>query len=153
MRLNSTQEKPQSISIVFRCDGGVGVVGRLTGSGRGPRLLLHPDVTVHCEGQEPIRVVACGDHRQRDGGSIRSSMQVLGFEPGAEPRIVNLRLALPEIGREAALNLQMTKLQLDDWNTVGKIAPDVISADMETRNSDSLALCLDHHRYLLSLAG
>jgi hypothetical protein len=24
---------------------------------------------------------------------------------------------------------------------------------METRNSDSLALCLDHHRYLLSLAG
>jgi hypothetical protein len=60
---------------------------------------------------------------------------------------------LPEIGREAALNLQMTKLQLDDWNTVGKIAPDVICADIETRNSDSLALCLDHHRYLLSLAG
>jgi hypothetical protein len=24
---------------------------------------------------------------------------------------------------------------------------------MEARNSDSLALCLDHHRYLLSLAG
>jgi hypothetical protein len=37
-------------------------------------------------------------------------MQMFGFEPGAEPGIVNLGLALPEIGREAALNPQMTQM-------------------------------------------
>jgi hypothetical protein len=37
-------------------------------------------------------------------------MEMFGFEPGAEARIVNLGLVLPEIGREAALNPQMIQL-------------------------------------------
>jgi hypothetical protein len=70
------------------------------------------------------------------------------LKPRAQPGIVNLRLALPEIGLQTALNLQMTQLQLDARYVLRKIAPDIIRAYVKSGNSASLALCLDHHTYL-----
>ena len=83
---------------------------KVIGSGSALGPLDWPDGTVHAEGLQPKRVFAFGNHGQRDGSSTRSCMEMFGFEPGAEARIVNLGLVLPEIGREAALNPQMIQL-------------------------------------------
>ena len=40
-------------------------------------------------------------------------MKVLGLKPIAQPRIVNLWLAIPKASRQSALDLQMIQLQLD----------------------------------------
>jgi hypothetical protein len=71
------------------------------------------------------------------------------LKPRAQPGIENLRLTLPEIRLEPALNLQMIQLQLDASNVFGKVAPDIVHAHVQSDNSASLALCLDDHTYPL----
>jgi hypothetical protein len=44
---------------------------------------------------------------------------------------VYLRLALPEIGTQPALYLQMIQLQFDDGNVLGKITPDIVHTDVQ----------------------
>jgi hypothetical protein len=72
-------------------------------------------------------------------------MHVPGFQPGTKPGIENLRRILPEIGLQAALNLEVIQQQLDARNVLGKIAPHIVCAHMKPNNSASLALCFDHH--------
>src|SRR5690348_5724511 len=77
-------------------------------------------------------------------------MKVLRLQPGAEPGIVDFRLALPEVGFETALNAEMTELQFDVLRSFGKVATDVVCADMQSRHAMTFALRLNHHRkYLL----
>lgn len=57
-------------------------------------------------------------------------------------------MALPKVGCEIALNMQMVQVQLDDRNTFRKIAPDVIDSNVQSGNSAALALRCNHHRYL-----
>jgi hypothetical protein len=76
-------------------------------------------------------------------------MHVPGFKPGAQPWVEDLRLALPEIRLQPALNLEMIQLQLDARNVFGEIAADIVHAHMKPCDSASLALCLDDHTYLL----
>jgi hypothetical protein len=80
-------------------------------------------------------------------------VHVPGLKPRAQPGIKNLRLALPEIGLQPALNLEMIQLQLDARNVFWEIAPDIVHAHMQSGDSASLALCLDDHTYLLFNAG
>ena len=56
--------------------------------------------------------------------SLRSPIAVanLEVEPFAKPGIVNLRFSAPELRRQAALNLQMIQLQLNNANSLGKIS-------------------------------
>jgi len=80
-------------------------------------------------------------------------MKVLGFKPGAETRIVDIRLVVPEAGVEPALNLQMIELQLDNRDSLGKIAPNVGYTHMQPREAAPLASRFDHHTYLLFNVG
>jgi hypothetical protein len=73
-----------------------------------------------------------------------------GLKPSAEARIVNLRLIVPETGRQLTLNLQMIQLQLDDSNVFREKAPDIVRTNVQSSNSASLALRLDYHTYLPS---
>ena len=76
---------------------------------------------------KPERVLAGGNHGQGDGVAIQLSVHVLGFKPGAQPRVMDLWLSLPEIGCQATLNLQMIQLQLDLRDMFWEIATDIVS--------------------------
>jgi hypothetical protein len=75
-------------------------------------------------------------------------MHMPGFEPGAQPGVEDLRLASPEIGLQAALNLEMIQLQLDAENVLREIAPGIACTHIQTSDTEPLALCFDHHKYL-----
>jgi hypothetical protein len=80
-------------------------------------------------------------------------MQVPGFKPGAKPGVEDLRLALPKIGIQAALNLEMIQQQLDAQNVFGKIPPDIADTYMQPGDAESFALCFDDHTCLPFYAG
>ncbi len=65
---------------------------------------------------------------------------------------MNLRLSLPEIRLQPALNLQVIELQLYDGNILGKIAPYVSRTNVQSGDTMSLGLSFHHHTYLLSNA-
>jgi hypothetical protein len=62
---------------------------------------------------------------------------------------VNLRLVLPEIRLQIALDLEMIQLQLDDRDALGKVAADIADPHVQTRHDATLAMCFDHHTHLL----
>jgi hypothetical protein len=72
-------------------------------------------------------------------------VEVLGHQPGAQPGIVNLRLAAPKAGLEAAVNLEMIQVQFDHRNVLGKIAARVCDADEQSGDTATLGVCLDYH--------
>jgi hypothetical protein len=124
---------------------------RASGCGYGGHLGAH--LSVQADWLQPEGVLSLWNHRQWDGRSIRFCVHVPGFQPRAEPGIEDLRLALPEIGLQTALNLEMIQLQFDARNVFWEIAPDIVRADMKSGDSTPLALCLDHHTYLPINAG
>jgi hypothetical protein len=70
---------------------------------------------------------------------------LLRFKPCAKAGIKDLRLILPEIGRQIALDLQMIQLQLNKRNTSRKIPLNVAAAHVQSGNSTTLTLCFDYH--------
>jgi hypothetical protein len=122
-------------------------------SGSGSRRLPGSRLRVHGGGLQAEGVVSRRNHRQRNRRPIRPAVEVLGFQPGTEPWIVNLRLVLPEIGRQPTLNLQMIQLQLDDLNALGKISPDIGNANVQSSQATALGMCFDHHTHLLFNVG
>lgn len=80
-------------------------------------------------------------------------MQVLRLEPCAETRIVNLRMALPEIGPQIAHNLEMAQMQFDMGDFWREIALRVVYAHMESGDSWGPALCSDNHNEFLRSGG
>jgi hypothetical protein len=62
---------------------------------------------------------------------------------------VDLRLALPELGRQPTLNLQMIEMQLDFGDAPGKIAADIVHTHVESDYGEAFAFRFDHHNYLL----
>jgi hypothetical protein len=76
-------------------------------------------------------------------------VKVFGFQPGAEPGIVNLRLALPKVRLQPTLNLKVIQVQLNNHNMPGKITPDIGSSHMQPSQATAFALCFDHHMCLL----
>jgi len=121
-------------------------VRRCSGQGAGGHFGAGEVGQAH--GLEAEGVFAFRDHGQRDGDAVRLGVHVFGLEPGAETRIVDLRMAVPEAGVEAALNLQVVQLQLNDGDAFGKIAADIVHADMEASDFVAFALCFDDHRCL-----
>ena len=93
----------------------------------------------------PERIFARWNHRQGNGAPTGARTQVLGFKPCAKPRIEDLRLILPEIGRQITLDLQMIQLQFDKRNASRKIALNVTAAHVQAGNSAAFALCFDYH--------
>jgi hypothetical protein len=71
-------------------------------------------VPVEVDGLKTEGIFTGRDHGQRNGVPITLSVEVLGFEPSAQPGIVDIRLVIPEAGVKPALNLKMIELQLDD---------------------------------------
>jgi len=61
-------------------------------------------LTVGRHGLQAEDVVARGDHVQRNGVTIAAGVHVLGLKPRAQARVKDLRLALPEIRGQAALD-------------------------------------------------
>lgn len=84
---------------------------------------------------------------------VRPAAKVLGFEPGAQARIVDLRMALPEVRGEPALDLQVVQLQLNNRGSLGEIATNVGGTDMQSDDTAALGLCSDDHIYLLFSVG
>lgn len=62
---------------------------------------------------------------------------------------MNLRLSLPELGRQATLNLQMIEVQFDDGDVPGEVAADVVHADVKPDHCQAFALRSDYHAFLL----
>lgn len=73
-------------------------------------------------------------------------VEMFGLEPCAQTWIVDLRLALPEVGCEVALNLQMVQLKFNELNAAWEVALDIVNADIQTCNASTLTLCLDYHK-------
>jgi hypothetical protein len=72
-------------------------------------------------------------------------VQVFGFEPRAKTGIVDFRVAVPKVGRQRALDLQMVKMQFDLGGMPGKMALHVARAHMKPGYAPGLSLRLDNH--------
>ena len=77
--------------------------------------------------------------------AVGRAVEILGFEPGAEPGIVDFGLALPEVGLETALDAEMPELQFDVLRAFREITADVIRSDVQSGNAVTFALCFDNH--------
>jgi hypothetical protein len=91
------------------------------------------------------RIIARGNHRHRNRAICRP-VQVLRLQPGAQPRIVNVRLTLPEIGLQSALNAEMPQLQFNVLRTLREIPAHVVRTNMQSSKTVTLALRFDHHK-------
>jgi hypothetical protein len=76
---------------------------------------------------------------------------VLGFKPRAQSGIEDLRLILPEIRRQIALDLQMIQLQFNEGYTAREITLNVARANVQSCNSTTLALRFDYHKPALKV--
>lgn len=56
------------------------------------------------------RVLARRNHRESDGMTVSTCVHMFGFQPRAQPRIIDFRLPLPEIGSQTALDPEMIEL-------------------------------------------
>jgi len=99
------------------------------------------------------RVLSGGNHGQRDRPAIENGEQVFGFQPGAQAGIVNISVAVPEIGRKRALDLQVIEVQFDLRNVLWKMALDVARADMKTGHAPGLPLCFHYHNHPFEQVG
>jgi hypothetical protein len=80
-----------------------------------------------------------------DGTAVASAMHVTGFQPGAQPRIEDVRMSVPELRRQAASNPQVVQLQVNEWGSFGKIATNVVDSNMQARNAATFTLRSNHH--------
>jgi len=104
------------------------------------------------DGLQTEGVLPRWNHHHGDRAPVRTLVHP-GFQPGTEPGVEDLRVALPEFGVQSALDLEMIQLQLDDRNMLGEIPADVPCANVQTGDSACLALRFDHHTYLLLNVG
>ena len=74
--------------------------------------------------------MSSGYHRERYRRAIRFGMHVFGLKPGAQPGVEDFRLALPKVGIQSALDVEMVELEFDGWNVILKVAPHVGFANM-----------------------
>lgn len=72
-------------------------------------------------------------------------MHMFGFEPRTQARIVDFRLALPEIWRQSALDPEMIQLQFDGGHILRKIPPYIICTDEQSGESLAFTLRFDDH--------
>ena len=98
-------------------------------------------------------VVSGRDHCQGHSGLRWLGSQVLCFQPRAQPGIVDLGLAVPEIGSQSALNIEVIELQLYDRDVFGKIATNVRRAHEESGKTPAFAVCFYNHIHLLIRLG
>jgi len=116
----------------------------------GPRGRFTPGNSFQRDELQAEGVFALGNHRQRDGSSIRSAMHVLRLQPGAQPGVVNLGLAAPEARVQPTLNPQMIQLQFDNRSFFRKIPPDISWSYVESGNAEADGMSFDYHpEYLL----
>jgi hypothetical protein len=54
------------------------------------------------------------DQDHRDGSPIRPGVEILRLQPRTQPRIEDIRLVLPKLRLQIALNLEMIELEFDD---------------------------------------
>ncbi len=94
-------------------------------------------------------VISGGDESQRDG-AIRGSVEILGFEPRAEPGVVDFRLPLPEVGFETALDAEMTELEFNVAIVFWEMAANIRSANMQSGDTVTFALSFYDHRVTCS---
>jgi hypothetical protein len=86
-----------------------------------------------------------GNQRHR---TASLALQLFQFEPVTQPWIVNLRLALPEMRLQSALDSQVVQFQIDAFDVLGKIAADIIDSNIESGDAMSRPLRFNHHTYL-----
>jgi hypothetical protein len=100
--------------------------------------------------------LACGTKNERvfsrrDQSHWNSGIAVvvalLRFQPEAQSWIVNLRVVMPEIWSQPALDAQMIELELNLRDAPGKIAAHVAGANIEARNPMTYELRCDNHRF------
>jgi hypothetical protein len=91
------------------------------------------------------RIFARWNHVQRYRVAVPACVHVLGFKPRAQTGIEYFRLSLPEIGRQPALDPKVIYLQFNGGDVSGKITPDVVCADDQSRESATFTLCFDDH--------
>jgi hypothetical protein len=74
-------------------------------------------------------ILARWNHRQGYRVTVSARMHVLCFKPRTQPRVIDFRLALPEIRGQSALDPEMIQLQLDRGDFLGEISPHIVCAD------------------------
>jgi hypothetical protein len=102
--------------------------------------------------------VASGRNQGQRYGAIGDAVEILGFKPCAEARIIDFRFTLPEIGLETALNAEMAELKFDVVSVSWEIATHICGPNMEARDAVAFALSFDDHkapvlRYSVSVHG
>ena len=96
-------------------------------------------------GLEQEGVFARWNQGKSDGTAVASAVHVTCFQPRAQPRIEDVGMSVPELGRQAASNTQVVQLQINEWGSFGKIAPDVVDSNMQARNAATFTLRSNHH--------
>jgi len=129
--------------------------GRLRGargrSGEGAGGHFGAGEAGEADGLKAEGVFAGRDHGERDGDAFGLGVHVFGLEPGAEAWVADLGMTIPEAGVEAALDLEVVELELNDGDVFGKVAADIVDADMEACDFMAFALRFNDHRCLQSL--
>jgi hypothetical protein len=90
-------------------------------------------------------VLSRRDHCQRDWPAVEPGVQVFGFEPGAKTGIVNVRVAIPKVRSQRALDTQVIEVQLDLGDVPGKMALHIACAHVESGDAPGLSLCFHNH--------
>ena len=93
--------------------------------------------------------MSSGYHRERYRRAIWFGMHVFGLKPGAQPGVEDFRLALPEVGAQSALDVEMIELQFDGGDVFLKVPPHVGFANVKPGNAAAFGVSLYNHRYLL----
>jgi len=96
-------------------------------------------------GAEAERVIPRRDKGQRNDRLFGLRSQVFRFQPRAQPRVVDLGFAIPEIRLQTALDMQVIELKLNNRNVLGKIAANVRRAHMKSSEAPTLTVCFYNH--------
>lgn len=99
-------------------------------SGRGTIVDTGTRGAFRSHGLEAKGVFAGRNHRQRYWRTTAAAVHVLGFKPGAQTRVINLRLTLPEVGGQSTLDPKVIQLKFNCRDIFGEIATDIICADV-----------------------
>ena len=98
-----------------------------------------------CGGAHNERVDTVGHKSQRNCLAARGASSDLELKPLAQARIVDLRVALPEVERQRALNVKIVELKFDGGRTLTEVAPGVRVADIQPGTGRSFSICLHKH--------
>lgn len=97
-------------------------------------------------GPDDKGIGAGGNHVEEDGLARGGSAGDFEFQPAAEAGVMDLRMALPEVGGESALDVEVIEMKFDAGLATAEVAPRVGFADEEAGLIVPVFVRFDQHK-------